>query len=165
MNFDPDVFMQTTVDQPLETEFKLCPEGEFPAMIGDFDSTAFSQIDFEYKKGDRAGQPGTMTKFDCPFIINDDTAKQALGRDNVIVTKQMILDIDPATKGLDFGPNKNVPLGQVRDAVGQNNPGPWAPGQLRGAGPVIVQVKHIEFARKDGSKGKRAEVTRVVKMK
>lgn len=164
-DFDPDTFMQQTVDAPMETEFRLCPAGEFSAMIGDFTSEAFEVIDFEYKKGTRAGQPGSMTKFNLPFIINDDKAKQELNRDQVVVTKQMILDVDPITKQLDFGVNKNIELGRVRDAVGQNNPGPWSVSQLRGAGPLMVKVEHIEYARKDGTKGKRAEVTRVVKLR
>ena len=36
MPFDPDAFMQTTVDQPLETEYVLVPQGEYVAMIDDF---------------------------------------------------------------------------------------------------------------------------------
>jgi len=161
--FDPDTFMQQNVDAPLETEFKLCPAGEYTAMIDDFTSEAFEQYDFEYQKGNRAGQSGTMTKFSCPFIINDDKARAELNRDKVVVSKQIILDID-TTGGLDFGVNKNVPLGQIREAVGQNQPGNWSISQLRGAGPVHVKVDHITFKRKDGTSGKRAEISRVVKI-
>jgi hypothetical protein len=159
--FDPDTFMQQTVDAPLETEFKICPAGEYPSMIDDFDSSAFEQIDFEYKKGARAGEPGTMTKFNCPFVINDDRAKQELGRDKVIVYATLLLDIDE-NGGIATGQNKNVKLGQIREAVGQNQAGSWSVAQLRGAGPLMVKVEHIEFQRKDGTKGKRAEVTRYV---
>lgn len=160
--FDPDLFMQTTVDKPMATEYLLCPPGEYQAVIDDFDKTAFGQIDFEYKRGPRAGQPGQMTKFDVPFVINDDTVKAAMGgRDKVVVSSQLILDI-AADGNLDFGPDKNVRLGRIREAVGQNTEGPWSPSQLRGAGPVMVKIEHIEYTRKDGTKGKRAEVTRVV---
>ena len=159
--FDPDTFMQQTIDAPLETEFRMVPEGEFQAMIGDFTSEAFSQIDFQYSKGERAGQPGTMTKFDCPFVINDSRLTQELGRENATVGCQLILDI-ANDGGLDFGPNKNVRLGQIRNAVGQNSPGPWQISHLRGAGPVMVRVVHKSGKRKDGSDWKRAEVDRVV---
>lgn len=160
--FDPDTFMQQTIDQPLETEFRNVPEGEYQAMIGDFTSEAFAQIDFEYKKGDRAGQPGTMTKFNCPFVITGDPrVVENLGRDQATVTSQLILDIG-SDGGLDFGPNKNVMLGKIRNAVGQNNPGPWQISALRGAGPVMVKVSHVTFDRKDKTKGTRAEVTAVV---
>jgi hypothetical protein len=164
MSFDPDNFMQQTVDQPLETEFKLIPPGDYQAMIGDFTSEALEQIDFEYQKGDRRGQPGTMTKFNCPFVINDPRVAQSIGRDSTTVEMQIILDI-AENGGLDFGTNKNVRLGQIRAAVDQNQPGPWSIGQLRNTGPVMVHVKHSEGKRKDGSDWKRAEVDRVVKLR
>lgn len=164
MDFDADQFMTETVDQPLETEFKLCPTGEYRAMIDTFTSEAIENFDFEYKRGPQAGQPGSMKKFTCPFVIDDAAAAAILNRDRVIVTKQMILDIDKDTGRLDFGTNKNIELGRIRDAVGQNNPGPWTIGNLRGAGPVMVKVEHVDFERKDKTKGKRAEVTRVVKI-
>jgi hypothetical protein len=165
MSFNPDDFMQQTVDQPLETEFKLIPAGDYQAMIGDFTSEALEQVDFEYKKGDRAGQPGSMTKFNCPFVIKDDPrVKESVGRDSTTVDMQIILDIAD-NGGLDFGTNKNVRLGQIRAAVDQNQPGPWSIGQLRNAGPVMVHVKHSEGKRKDGSEWKRAEVDRVVKLR
>ena len=87
------------------------------------------------------------------------------GDDRVISSHemQMILDIG-GDGGLDFGPNKNVNLGKVRDAVGQNAAGAWGPVQLRGAGPVMVKVTHNTFKRKDGTEGKRAEVTRVARI-
>lgn len=162
--FDPAAFMTSTIDQPLETEFKICPAGEYRAMIDDFTQEAIEQIDFEYKQGARAGSPGTMTKFNCPFIIDSDAARTELGRDKVLVDMQMILDVNPQTGGLDFGPNKNVKLGQIRKAVGQNNAGPWAIHQLRNAGPCMVKVEHISFQRKDGTSGKRAEITRVTQL-
>lgn len=44
--------------------------------------------------------------------------------------------------GLDFGKGKNVGLGRLREALGQNAPGkPWAPGMLVG-GVAKVKVSH-----------------------
>lgn len=163
-NFDADSFMQSTVDQPLETEFKLVPEGEYDAMIGDFTSEALTQIDFEYKRGEKQGQPGTMLKFDCPFTIsNDPRVKEQLGRDSATVFGQLIIDRTDDGR-LDFGPNKNVKLGQIRAAVDQNNPGAWTVGNLRNAGPLRIRVDHIKFKRKDGTEGTRAEVTKFTKI-
>lgn len=164
MDFNPDEFMTQTIDQPLETEFKLCPAGEYQAMIDDFTSEAFEKFDFEYQRGPNAGLPGSMTKFNCPFVINDEKAKAELNRDKVVVSKQIILDIAKDSGQLDWGTNKNIALGQIRSAAGQNSPGPWSISQLRGAGPCMVKVEHITFKRKDGTEGKRAEVTRVVKL-
>lgn len=161
--FDPDTFMQQVVDHPLETEFVLVPQGEYTATIDDFTSEAFEQIHFDYKKGARAGTPGTMTKFTCPFVIQDEAVKSELGRDKVVINRQIILDLDD--KGdLDWGKNKNIDLGRIRAAVGQNDPGPWSISRLRGAGPVMIKVTHIDYERKDKTKGKRAEVERVVRI-
>lgn len=163
MSFDPDTFMTQTVDQPLATEFTLIPINEYMASIDDFDRDAFETIDFEYKRGKLAGTPGKMFKFNLPFIINDDKVRTELGRDKVVIVKQIILDLDDNGQ-LAFGTNRNVELGRIRDAVGQNGNGPWSINQLRGAGPVMIKVGHVEFERKDGSKGKRAEVEKVVRV-
>lgn len=163
MSFDPDTFMNQTVDQPMATEFKLCPAGEYRATIDDFDSSAFETFDFTYKQGPNAGLPGSMTKFSIPFVIDSDAAKTELGRDKVVVTKQVILDID-SNGALDFGTNKNVELGRIRAAVNQNGPGPWSPGNLRGQGPVMVKVAHVAFKRNDGTQGQRAEITRIARI-
>jgi hypothetical protein len=161
--FDPETFMQQTIDAPLETEFLTVPAGEYTATIDDFTSEAFEQINFEYKKGPRAGTPGTMTKVTLPFVIQDDGLKQELGRDKIVVYKQLILDVDD-DGSLDFGKNKNIDLGRIRAAVGQNEPGPWSISNLRGAGPVMVKVGHVPFKRKDGSQGERVEIERVVRI-
>lgn len=161
--FDPEAFMQTTVDAPLDTEYLMVPEGEYVATIDDFDATAFEQIDFTYKKGEKSGLPGTMTKFTVPFVIQDDRVKQEMSRDKVVITKQLILDMDGSS--LDTGKGKNVELGRVRAAAGQADTTPWSPLMLRGTGPVMIKVVHRSWERtKDGTKGKRAEVDRVVRI-
>lgn len=161
--FDPDTFMQQTIDAPLETEYVMVPPGEYVATIDDFSSDAFEQISFDYKKGPRAGTPGVMTKLTLPFVIQDETVKTEMQRDKVVVTKQLILDLDDSG-GLDFGKNKNVELGRIRSAVGQNDGQPWSIAKLRGAGPVMVKIVHTAFDRRDGTKGKRTEVDRVVRI-
>ena len=125
MPFDPDTFMATTVDQPLETEYVLVPQGEYVAMIDNFTSESFEEIHFEYKRGERAGTPGTMTKFTLPFIIQDEKVKAEMGRDKVVVTKQIILDIN-ANGAIDTGKNKNIELGRIRAAAGQDEGQPWS---------------------------------------
>jgi hypothetical protein len=163
MPFDPEQFMHQTVDRPLETEFTMVPQGEYLASIDDFDRDALESIDFTYKRGPNAGSPGNMLKLSLPFVINDDAVRQELGRDKVVVTKQIILDTDDNGQ-LAFGTNRNIELGRIRDAVGQNVNGPWSLMELRGAGPVMIKVVHIEYDRRDGTKGKRAEVERVVRV-
>lgn len=163
MPFDASSFMQTQMDEPLETEFKLVPVGEYSMTIGDFDHSAFEEIKFTYKQGERKGEEGTMTKVTLPFIVQDDKVKAELNRDRVVIPKQLILDISD-TGGLDTGTNKNIELGRIRAAAGQNEAGPWSISNLRGAGPFMGKVEHVEFERRDGTKGKRAEVVRVTRI-
>jgi|SoiMethySBSTD1v2_1073268.scaffolds.fasta_scaffold40768_2 hypothetical protein len=162
--FDADSFLQQTVDEPFTTEFVMVPPGEYLAAIDDFDRDALQQVDFEYKKGPKAGQPGTMTKLTIPFIINDDKVKQELERDKVVVSKQVILDLDDNGQ-LASGKNKNIELGRLRDALGQNDDDTWSIAKLRGAGPLMVRVTHIEYDRRDGTKGKRAEIDRIARVR
>lgn len=159
--FDPDTFMNQTIDQPLADEYVLCPEGEYPAMIDDFDTKVFRTNEFTYKKGPNAGLPGEMTTLNLPWVIQDPKAQAALNRDRVVVPQPIILDFDENGM-LDWGVNKNVNLGRVRSAVGQNQPGPWSISKLRAQGPCMVRVIHREITRKDNSKMKVAEVDRVV---
>lgn len=162
--FDPDLFMQQTIDQPMETERTLVPAGEYQMNIDDFDSKVFQTFDFEYKQGPNAGQPGSFTKFNCPCVINDDKVKALFKRDKVLAFKPITLDFNP-DGSLAFGVNQNVELGQLRQAVGQNAPGtPWLPAHLRGAGPFMGRVEHKDVTRKDGSKVTVAEVTRVARI-
>ena len=162
--FDADAFMTSTIDAPLDTDFPIMPEGTYQAMIEDFDCTAIEKVNFTYKQGDRAGQPGSMLKFSIPYSIQDQAALAKLGRSKMVVEQQLTLDMD-STGQLDFGQGKNVRLGQVRAAVNQNQKGPWSVSNLRGQGPVMVQVAHEQFKRRDGSEGKAARVIRVVALR
>jgi hypothetical protein len=160
MTFDPDTFMNQTVDAPKgDTVMQQCPEGEFRAMIDDFDSNAFRSGE----AGEQAKNPGKpYTIFSPGFVIEDAAVAQMLGRDKVVVGhKGMFLDF-AADGSLDFGKGKNVDLNRLRDAVGQNVAGPWSFANLKGAGPVMVKVVH-EPDRKDPEK-KYAKVTRVTKI-
>jgi hypothetical protein len=148
--FDPDQFMQSTIDAPMETDYQLAPEGTFVATVGDFDSKAFQKFDFVYKKGPKEGQEGSMTKFSCPFVTQDPAVLAAMeGRESVTLEAQLTLD-RTANGSLDFGKDRNVKLGRLRKALGQNNPGPWSPSDLRGKGPLLIQVKHEKYTPKDG---------------
>lgn len=164
MPFDPEAFMNDTIDKPLETDRKLIPPGEYKMMIDDFEAAkAIENVEFEYKKGDRAGTPGNMYTFNCPCVIQDsETLKQELGLDKLTVYKRMILDLDPTTFKLLWGPNKNTDLGQLRKAVGQNDEGMvWAVARLRGAGPFMGRVESKTGKRKDGTAFESREVGRV----
>lgn len=160
MTFDPDTFMNQQMDAPQgDTVILQCPEGEFRAMIDDFDSNAFRS--FTGKEGSK--NPGKeYTVFEPGFVIQDAAVQQELGRDKVVVRSKAIW-LDFANDGsLDFGKGKNVDLNRLRDSVGQNVPGPWSFASLKGAGPVMVKVVHE--ADKDDPEKKYARVAKVTKI-
>lgn len=159
MSFDPSSFMNQTVDSEMSTQVEQCPEGEFPAMIEPIDA----EKDFasgEIQNGDRAGE--TWVRFTPRYVIQDGAIQAQLGREKVVVRDDgMWLDFDSSGQ-LDASKGKNVRLGQLRDALGQNKPGPWSFQSLSGAGPVMVKVTHVADNRDKAVKY--ARVTRVAKI-
>jgi hypothetical protein len=156
--FDPTAFLTQTVDAPVgDTTIQQCPEGEFRAMIDDFDGNAFRQT--EGKEGS-ASAGKTFTIFQPLFVIQDAAVQAELEREKVSVPhKGIFLDFAP-DGSLDFGKGKNVDLNRLREAVNQNVEGSWGFAMLKGAGPVMVQVRHVPD-RQDPEK-KFAKVTKVV---
>jgi hypothetical protein len=90
-------------------------------------------------------------------LVTDQRVKEKLKRESVKVRMRLSLDLSDAG-GLATGPNKNVALGRLRDALNQNKPG-WTPQQLLGAGPFIGKVTHQQV--KDAVY---ADVTRAAKI-
>ena len=151
--FDADAFMNMTVDAPMATNLSGVPEGEYTAMIGDFDSTAFRTV--TTKTGDRP-------VLEVPFVINDDALKAKLGRETITHRETYWLDMNAEGK-LDTGMDKNVRLGQLRQALNQNNPSvPWSPSMLRNMGPVRIVIKTTSD-KKDPEK-KYTNITRYAKI-
>lgn len=131
--FDADAFMNTQVDEAMATQLQSVPEGEYVAMIGDFDSSAFKTI--TTKNGPRA-------VLEIPFPIQDEALKVKLGREQVTHRETYWLDFVPGTGQLATGPDQNVRLGQLRNALGQNQKGvPWSPAHLKGMGPLRIVIK------------------------
>lgn len=155
MSFDPDTFMQQTVDKENATSYRLVPEGTYKAMVDDFDSKAFRTLKWQDKD---TGEDREAVLVGVPFNILDDAIKAQLGREKLIADMSMFLDFD-ATGALSVDPDKNVKLGQLKESLGQNKPG-WNFSMLRGAGPVMVSVKH-EVDKKDKEK-KYARVVKVM---
>lgn len=134
-SFNADVFMNTTIDEPMATSLASVPDGEYVAMTGDFDSSAFKTI--KYK--DKDGNDVTRQVLEVPFLIDDAALKAQLGREQVSHRETYWLDFT-ADGRLDTGPNKNVGLGRLRDVLGQNGNGPWSPSMLRNMGPLRIKI-------------------------
>jgi len=152
--FDPNQFMSSAVD-PMNTQMEVVPEGDYRFLI-DGDP---KQLTPKNLKGisQRTNEPYDFWQIELLCFCLDDAVKQKLGRDKVTVRLRLNLDLD-ATGRLEVGANKNIGLGQLRDALGQNKPG-WSPQMLLGAGPFIGKVKHNTT-----DKGTFADIQRVARI-
>lgn len=131
--FNPDTFLNTETDSASATTYTPVPEGEFNASI-------------------KAIKPRVLTDgravLDVTWAVDDETARQETGMAEPVVRQTIWLDTTESG-GLDFGKGKNVGLGRLREAVGQNQAGkPWAPGMLLGQ-VATVKVSH-SIDKRDG---------------
>ena len=125
--FDPDTFLNTSVEGQLDTRNIPIPEGEWPATI----SGVASRVVGEESK----------PVLDITWKIEDNEEVKAVTQRDVSTVRQTVwLDISESG-GLDMGKGKNVQLGKLRDAVNQNGPTPWSAVMLEGA-YAIIRVGH-----------------------
>lgn len=136
MAFDAKAFMDASTKAPLSTSIEVCPEGTFPFII-DTDDNA---VQFRSGTTDK----GEWVRFEVTAVCQDEGVRAKLGRDRVTARFGGFVDIDPKTGNLDTGKGKNVALGQLRDALGQNTDKPWNWNMLKGAGPFMGVVKQSD---------------------
>ncbi|MFQ5742011.1 MAG: hypothetical protein ACE5HV_00300 [Acidobacteriota bacterium] len=122
--FDADTFMATEVEGAFETKYTPIPTANYTATI---DSVLV-----------RAAGDGVVLDVTC--LIHDEELAAKLGLERITVRAGIWLDLDPRTGALLFGPNRNIKLGRLREAVGQNGPKPWSFKMLEGAGPLLIAV-------------------------
>jgi hypothetical protein len=126
--FDPDMFMNTQTTDANDTKFVPVPEGEFDAVI-------------EAITPKTAGDKPVL---DVKWAINDEGVKVATGLPNPSARQTIWLDLTEQG-GLDSSKGKNIGLGKLREALGQNTPGQsWSPGML------IGRVARIKIGHRSG---------------
>jgi hypothetical protein len=150
-SFNPDTFLDTIVETPFETHRTTLPPKD--NYLGAVDGLATRIVESK-------GQ-GAKVILDVDWEILDDEAKLQLNLDKIVVRQSVFLDFDETGK-LARGINKNIQLGQIRDAVGQNTSGAWAPRMLKGAGPA--QLKISERSDEKNPSVKYNDVDRVTRM-
>lgn len=134
MPLNTEEFLQTTTSEALDDHLEPCPQGDWLAIVG-----KPAIYDFVYKTGDRTGETGY--RMSIKYAIQDQAVFDHCDRDKVSVVQSILLDLTEDGNGLDMGKGKNIGLGQLREALGQNKPGEdWSPAMLEGQ-PVKVQVK------------------------
>ncbi len=122
--FDPDTFLSTEFSEPNETRFQPIPTMDCEASVDNIKV--------------RVAKESTI--MDVWWLLHDEVLAERLGRDRLVCRQSVFLDIENGVIAL--GPNKNVQLGRLRKALGQNEGGrPWSPRMLEGAGPALVHVE------------------------
>lgn len=127
-NFNPDTFIDLEVTGALDTRLEPVPVGEWPATIK------------EVQKPRQATSPKdgkTYTFMEIMWEITDPQVEAHCQRTRPTVRQSISLDVSPQG-GLDMGKGKNVGLGQLREALGLNDPSQsFAIRMLSGRGAKI----------------------------
>jgi hypothetical protein len=130
--FDPNAYMNLQTDASFETSYTPVPENEYPAAI---DTAKLEVVKFKDKD---TGVEEHRLVGRIIWNILDDAVKAALGMTKVVVRQDVFIDLTP-TGQFDTAKNKNIDLGRIREALGQNS-GPWSFQMLNGAGPAYIKV-------------------------
>ncbi len=133
MSLNPEEFLNQTTTDATSTQLEQVAEGEYSAVVKEL-----TLREFKIKTGERAGQTGYS--LDLNWLVQDEGEAARLERPP-IVRQSMFMDMTQ-DGSIDHSKGKNVTLGRLREATGQNTPGkPWSPGLLKGA-IAIVKVEH-----------------------
>ena len=145
--FDPNTFLDTSVDAVFETKFVPIPEDWYRATI----------TDLKAQTGSKDGKHWVRLEPIWQIEGEDELAKK-LARTEMLVKQSFFVDLTEEG-AFAVGTNQNLQLGQLCDAVGQNKPGPWKPANLLGrSAKIYVSVKSSEKTGREYN-----EVTKVAK--
>lgn len=118
--FNPDDFLNSTVTGVLATRRPPIPEIEEATLI------------IKDLKARMTGGDNPQPVLDVTMTVDEQSARDATGMAEPSVRYGCWLDLTPEGD-LDMGEGKNVQLGRLREAVGQNVEGQgWQPSMLLG---------------------------------
>lgn len=154
---DPEQFMNQPTD-PMSTTYPVIPEGEYPMMFdADPEMLVPRKVEWQDKQ---TGEDRFFWQMELRCIVQDEAVKAKLQLDRVTTRCRVNLDFND-DGSLSTDRTKNIFLGRIRDALGQNEAG-WVPKSLLGAGPFMGKVTHT--SDKKNPEIKYAEVTSVGKV-
>ena len=113
--FDPEAFLNTDIEGSCATSFSPIPDHEALLVVKKVEPKA----------------SGDYAILDVTFLVDSDEAREETGQDEPTVRVGIFLDIDDNGM-LDLGKGKNVQLGRLRAALGQNDGGAWSPAGMVG---------------------------------
>ena len=123
--FNADLFMETEVEGELETEFTPIPEDEYKAVIKEI-------------KADTT--PKGSPLLELIWIVDSQEVRDLIGMEEPTVRQTIWLDINEQG-AMEFGKNKNIGLGKLREALGQNTGAAWSINKMLGQ-VATVNIKH-----------------------
>lgn len=133
MTFDINAFMQQPVTAVLDTSMPLYPTGTYTLQVEGTDDS----VKFRTGKSKATNEDWVSLDLKCRIVSSDemniaDIAKErGASPDKLFITHSVMLAVN-ASGALLVGSGKNVDLGALREAVGQNTDKPWAFGMLKG---------------------------------
>jgi len=133
--FDPSQFLDMQFTEANDTAIINPDDGEYQAQIEKIDFRPWQSKSDPSKAG---------LALDITWELQSEAARQKTGRDKVTVRQGLMLDM-LSNGGFDMGKGKNIGLGRLREAVGQNVPGrPWTPSQLVGQMAKVLVKQRID---------------------
>jgi hypothetical protein len=128
-DFDPTAFLGAQVSGANSTQLIPVDPIEYRSMVDDV----------KFRTG--VSEKGSWSILDLFWLVDDPVQKEKTKRDVIRVRQSVFLDFS-SPGVLDMSKGKNIQLGRLREAVGQNIDGaPWAPSMLKGAA-ARIKVKH-----------------------
>jgi len=147
--FNPDQFLDTTIDNSNDTSTIPVPVGEYTGIV---DKVAARQ----WTKKDDPSVGGIA--LDILWIVDSTDVCQLLGREKVTCKQGIMLDLTESG-GIDMGKGRNIGLGRLREALDLNTPGkPFSFNMLPG------QVAKINITHRISGEDIFAEVKSVSKL-
>lgn len=137
--FNMEEFCQQPADGAFSTTIETMPVNDYTAQIESFkvkkifskkDNTPFHVMEIQWG-------------IDAPDIA------EQLGRTKLTARQSLFIDVEGTPPRLIQGKGKNVQLGRLLEALGQNGRAGWTPNMLNGATAKV----HVETdVQKDGRK-------------
>lgn len=146
--FDPSLLEEQIITEEGATKSVPIPEGEYLALIEDY-------------KFDAVGDKKSPVLNVFWILFNAEVQLASVGLTEGKVRQTIWLDLTD-TGALAFGPNQNLGLNRLREALDMNRAGvPFSFAKLKGAGPVKVTIGHRPD--RDDPETKYSEVKKVSK--
>jgi hypothetical protein len=136
--FNPDQFLAASVTTAHDTKIARVPDGIYDGQVKKL----------EFRTLEASADNPERTIMEVIWSVLDPKVKEITGIEEPTVRQSIWLDLGP-TGALLTDKGKNVGLGKLREALGQNKQGKaWAPSHLVG-GRAKISVKGVTN-KKDG---------------